>query len=87
MLEDGSVFYYSIFPYELKNALGNNITILQEYNFAKKNDESGQFTCKLYKAKDGNWYHLEDTKTTVEKGRFRLLKSAIDAKENNTIVG
>jgi hypothetical protein len=87
VLEDGSVFYYSISPYDLTNALGNNIAILQEYNFAKKGDESGQFTCKLYKTKDGNWYDFEDTKTTVEKGILRLLKSAIDTKENKEVAG
>jgi hypothetical protein len=82
VLEDGSVFYYSISPYDLKNALGNSIAVLQEYNFAKKGDESGQFNYKLYKTKDGNWYDFDDAKTTVEKGTLRLLKSAIDAKEN-----
>jgi len=87
VLEDGSVFYYSISPYDLTNALGNNIAILQEYNFAKKGDESGQFTCKLYKTKDGNWYDFEDTKTTFEKGTLRLLKSAIDNKENKEVAG
>lgn len=86
VLEDGSVFYYSISPYELKNALGHNIAVLQAYNFAKKDDESGQVSCKLYKTKDGNWYDFEDSKTSVEKGLLRLLKSAIDAKENNEVV-
>ncbi len=35
-LEDGSLFYYFIKPYELTNTLGNIITVLQEYNFTKK---------------------------------------------------
>jgi hypothetical protein len=87
VLEDGSVFYYSISPYELKNALGYNIAVLQEYNFAKKGDESGQNSCKLYKTKDGNWYDFDDAKATVEKGTLRLLKSAIDAKENKEVTG
>lgn len=86
VLEDGCVFYYSISPYELKNALGQNVAILQEYIFVKKKDESGQFNCKLYKTKDGSWYDFEDSKTPVEKGTLRLLKSAIDAQEYNTIV-
>ncbi len=86
-LEDNSQFYYTISPYELTNALGSIIAILQEYNFAKKGDESGQFTCKLYKTKDGNWYDFEDTKTTFEKGTLRLLKSAIDNKENKEVAG
>jgi len=85
-LEDGSLFYYSISPYELKNALGQNVAILQEYIFEKKEDESGHFNCKLYKTKDGNWYDFEDSKTGVEKGLLRLLKSAIDAKQSNGVL-
>jgi len=85
-LEDGSLFYYSISPYELKNALGHNIAVLQEYNFAKKGDEGGQNSCKLYKTKDGNWYDFEDAKATFEKRTMRLLKSAIDANENSDIL-
>ena len=87
VLEDCSIFNYSISPYDLKNALGHNIAVLQEYNFAKKGDESGQNSCKLYKTKDGNWYDFEDSKTSVEKGLLRLLKSAIDAKENKEVTG
>ena len=86
VLEDGCVFYYSISPYELKNALGHNIAVLQEYNFVKKGEESGQNSCKLYKTKDGNWYDFEGAKATVEKGTMRLLKSAIDANENSDIL-
>jgi hypothetical protein len=82
VLENGSVFYYSISPYELKNALGNSIAVLQEYNFTKMGVDEGQNTCKLYKTKDGNWYDFEGSKTTVEKRTLRMLKSAIDAKEN-----
>lgn len=87
VLEDGSIFYYSISPYELKNALGHNIAILQEYSFARKGDESGQNSCKLYKTKDRNWYDFQDSKTSVGKGLLRLLKSAIDAKENKEVTG
>ncbi|MDN3653996.1 hypothetical protein QWZ08_00075 [Ferruginibacter paludis] len=87
VLEDGSSFYYSISPNELKNALGYNIAVLQEYNFSKNGDESGQNSCKLYKTKDGNWYDFEDAKTTVEKGTLGLLKSAIDTKENKEVAG
>ena len=87
VLEDSSIFYYSISPYDLKNALGHNIAVLQEYNFAKKDDKSGQNSCKLYKTKEGNWYDFEDPKTRVEKGLLRLLKSAIDAEENKEVAG
>ena len=85
VLEDGSVFYYSISPYELTNALDQNVAILQEYNFAKKGDESGQNSCKLYKTEDGNWYDFEDAKSPAEMTISRLLKSAVEAKENTQV--
>ncbi len=86
ILEDNSQFYYTVSPYELTNALGNIIAVLQEYNFTKNDDNNGQFSCKLYRTKEGNWYDFGDAKTTVEKGTLRLLKSAIDAKENKEVV-
>lgn len=84
-LEDGSVYYYSVSSYDLKNALGNNVAALQEYSFTKKGDENGGFSCKLYKTKDGNWYDFEDAKSAVEMTISRLLKSAVDAKENTEV--
>ena len=85
-LEDNSQFYYTISPYELTNALGNIIAVLQEYNFTKNDDNNEQFFCKLYRTKEGNWYDIEVAKIVSEKGILRLLKSAIDAKENDTIL-
>ena len=69
----------------MTNALGNIIAVLQEFNFTKKEDNNGQFFCKLYKTKDGNWYDIEEAKILAEKGILRMLKSAIDAKENGVI--
>jgi len=86
-LEDNSQFYYTIRPYELTNALGNVIAIFQEYNFTKKVDNDGQFSCKLYKTKEGNWYDIEEAKMTTEKTILRMLKSAIDDKENEEVIG
>ena len=85
-LEDNSQFYYTISPYKLTNALGNIIAVLQEYNFTKKDDDNGQFSSKLYGTKEGNWYDIEVSKIVTEKSILRLLKSAIDAKENDTIL-
>ena len=85
-LEDNSQFYYTISPYELTNALGSIIAILQEYNFTKKGDNNGQFTCKLYRTKEGNWYDIEEAKIVTEKSILRMLKSAIDTKENSTVL-
>jgi len=82
-LEDNNQFYYTIKPYELTNALGNIIAVLQEYNFTKEGDNNGQFSCKLYRTKEGNWYDIEEAKMVTEKGILRMLKSAIDVKENN----
>lgn len=66
----------------MTNALGTVIAVLQEYNFTKKGDNSEQFTCKLYKTKEGNWYEIEDTNNSIVKGIIRNLKSAVDEKEN-----
>ena len=85
-LENNSQFYYTICPYELTNALGNIVAILQEYNFTKKGDNNGQFSCKLYKTKEGNWYDIEEAKIETEKGILRMLKSAIDKKEKDMIL-
>ena len=85
-LEDNSQFYYIIEPYELINALGNIVAVLQEYNFTKKDDNNGQFSCKLYRTKEGNWYEIQEAKIVTEKSVLRMLKSAIDAKENETVL-
>lgn len=58
--------FFTIKPYELTNTLGNGIAVLQEHNFEKKDNINDQFSCKLYKTKEGNWYDKEETKT-VEK--------------------
>ena len=81
ILQDNSEFFYTVKPYELTNALGNIIAVLQEYNFTKKDDNNEDFSCKLYKTKEGNWYDIEETKMDTEKVVLRMLKSAIDAKK------
>lgn len=86
ILEDNSEFYYTIKPFDLTNALGNIIAVLTEYNFTKKDDNTGQFSYKLFKTKEGNWYDFEDAKLVNEKGILRKLKSAIDAIERNEII-
>ncbi len=82
ILEDTSKFDYTITPYELTNTLGSIIAILQEYNFTKKDNNNAQFSCKLYRTKEGSWYDIEEAKIVAEKSILRMLKSAIDAKEN-----
>lgn len=78
-LEDNGQFYYTISPYELTNALGNIIAILQEYNFTKKDDNNGQFSCKLYRTKEGNWYDVNGNNSRSDYNILRALKMAIDA--------
>ena len=84
ILEDNSLFYYSVKPYELTNPLGNIIAVLQEYNFTKKDDNNGKFSCKLYKTKEGNWYDISDSIPLENNAIFRDLKLAIDSKEKLT---
>ncbi|MBK7289132.1 MAG: hypothetical protein IPI78_02165 [Chitinophagaceae bacterium] len=78
ILEDNSQFYYTIKPYELTNALDNVIAVLQEYAFTKEGDDNGQFSCKLYKTKEGNWYDKEEEKPAANNNILRALKLAID---------
>jgi hypothetical protein len=85
-LEDKSQFYYTVKPYDLVNALGNIIAVLQEYHFTNKDETAGQVFCKLYKTKEGSWYDLQDGCNYSDKSLLRMLKSAIDLQENNTAV-
>lgn len=85
VVEDKSMFYYTIQPYELTNALGNSIAILKEYHFTKKADDNEPFSCKLYRTKEGNWYDIEEAKIITEINILRMLKSAIDMKETTIV--
>ncbi|MDB5275712.1 MAG: hypothetical protein JWR61_667 [Ferruginibacter sp.] len=85
ILEDKRQFFYTIKPYELINALGTVIASLQEYSFTQKEPAGEAFSCNLYKTKDGNWYDIEEATIAVEKKIIRMLKSAIDAKENTSV--
>jgi hypothetical protein len=81
-LEDGSEYFYTVKPYELTNAIGNIIAVLQEYNFAKKDDNNGEFPCKLYKTKEGNWYDITEANSSAYYNILRCLKIAIDVQGN-----
>ena len=86
ILEDKNQFHYTVKPYELTNSLGNVVAILQEYTFTKSDSNSGEFLYKLYKTKEGNWYDVEETTIVAGKNILRMLKSAIDTKENNSVL-
>lgn len=86
VLADKSRYFYTINPFELKNALGNMVAVLKEYHFTKDGDSTGNLSCKLYRTNEGNWYDLEESKNLYEKQISRMLKSAIEAKEGNTVL-
>ena len=81
VLEDNSQYFYSIEPFELTNVLGNVVAVLQEYNFIKYADNNSQFSCKLYKTREGNWYEISEPASPAEYNILRSLKTAIDREQ------
>ena len=81
ILEDGSQFYYTIQPFEMKNILGAAVAVLDEYLFTKKGSAE---TYKLYRTKDGNWYEIEYENSNVESGLLLALKTAFDGQKTPT---
>lgn len=86
ILENGAQYYYTVRPFELTNVLGNVIAVLQQYTFtnADQNKEPAVYT--LYKTKEGNWYDAELEGISTDKRILRMLKSAIDKKEDEKIL-
>ena len=80
-VDDEGLFSYRINSFELKNALGNLIATLQEYQVEKNEGKHSTTFCKLYKTKEGNWYDLDDNLSPSKNNLIRILKSAIDQKE------
>lgn len=76
-LEDGTIYSYSISPYEMKNALGKTVDLLSEYSFIEKNSHI-PFACQLYKTKENSWYDFGPARTPQENAIVRMLKAAID---------
>jgi hypothetical protein len=79
-LEDGSQFYYTIQPFEMKNILGTAIAVLDEYVFTKKGTEE---IYKLYRTNEGNWYDVNEENNVKINAVLRSLKSTIDCLEIN----
>jgi hypothetical protein len=77
-LEDGSQYSYSVQPFEMKNALGNIVAVLEEYIFTKKDSP---LSYKIYRTKDGNWYEVKEPTSVAEYSVLRALKSAIASME------
>ncbi|MBL0358261.1 MAG: hypothetical protein IPP72_15945 [Chitinophagaceae bacterium] len=84
-LENGSQYYYYVKPFELTNALGNVVALLQQYTFSPSEENTTAPDYKLYKTKEGNWYDVEEAGVIHEKNISRMLKSAIDKKEDTII--
>ena len=78
-LEDGTCFFYTISPYEMRNALGAVIAELDEYSFTKKGSVE---ICKLYRTKESNWYDLTSSENTGDYQILRSLKVAFDGMQN-----
>lgn len=81
VLEDGTCFFYTTNPYEMKNALETVVAVLEEYSFTKK-DSVG--TYKLYRTKEGNWYDLTSSENKDDYRILRSLKAAFDSMQNAT---
>jgi hypothetical protein len=82
-LPDGSIYLYTVQPFELTNALDNSIAVLTEYSFSKKESSPSH---KLYKTKDGYWYEIGGAYSSKEYTILRALKLAIDSQENSTVL-
>src|SRR5687767_5693197 len=81
ILEDNTQYFYTTTPFELTNGLGNVVAVLREFVFIKNGENSEQFSYKLYKTKEGNWYDIMDMKSSVEYDILRRLKTAMDIEE------
>lgn len=77
-MEDGTVFLYSIQPYELRNTLGAAVAILDEYIFTKKD---GAETYKLYRTSEESWYDVNDQNAHAESSLLLALKNAVTSIE------
>lgn len=78
ILEDGCRYMYTIQSYEMKNALGAVVALLDEYSFTKKGATE---TYKLYRTKEGNWYNIDENKDALQTKLFLEIKTAMAAIE------
>lgn len=81
-LPDHTRYSYSVRPFEMKNALGSVIAILQEYTFTRVGEPSQSY--KLYRTREGNWYEIDSVNDSPESGVRRSLKNAFDEQETFT---
>lgn len=82
IIQDEEEYFYTVSPYEMTNALGSVVAILQEYTFKKTDGTSELNPYKLYKTKEGNWYEINPSAPSPGNSILRKLKTAIDIQEN-----
>ena len=75
ILEDGSLYFYTIKPVEIPNSLGTVVAVLDEYFITNYGGE----TYKLYKTHEENWYDIPEANNGVDKSILLALKFKIDA--------
>ena len=80
-LPDNSKYSYTISAYEVKNALGNVVAVLEEYTFTKIVPLNSNVSYKLYRTKEGNWYELDSADPLPNNELLRELKNAFDKKD------
>ncbi len=74
ILEDKSEFYYVIRPFEITNALGVVVTVLDEYFITNKDGD----IFKLYKTNEGNWFDFPGVNSGENYSFLRQLKVSLD---------
>ena len=74
LLEDGTLYFYSIRPVEVTNVLGVAVAVLDEYHITNSSGE----VYKLHKTKEGNWYDGLEEKNESESRKLLSLKFAIE---------
>lgn len=81
ILSDNSKFFYTISPFEMTDALGHVVAILQEYTFIKIVEDNNEIYYKLYRTKDGTWYEINSIKNSEDNNIVRQLKTSFLANE------
>jgi hypothetical protein len=79
ILDNKQRFHFEIYPFLMKNSLGKEIALLQEYDIRTCDEGVGQ-GYKLYRTKEGNWYEIDSENSKPDK-IIRELKSAINSIE------
>ncbi len=75
ILEDESEFFYAIRPFEITNALGVVVAVLDEYFITNKDGD----LFKLYKTNEGNWFDSPGVNASDNSTFLKQLKVALDS--------